>query len=86
MIKLFKKTALLLIILCLTIGFAQNCNAEISVKTQTNDTKTEIKQENTKNKSVRCQNCPANCLIKLNETGDCGQYKNVEGKLVPNKS
>jgi len=42
-----------------------------------------VKSEQTQNKAVRCKNCPNECLIKPNQTGDCGRYKNVDGKLQP---
>ena len=41
------------------------------------------KKETDQIKPVRCGNCPNNCLIKPNKTGDCGQYQNVGGKIVP---
>ncbi len=48
--------------------------------------KSPVKSEKTQVKAIRCNNCPCNCLIKPNQTGDCGQYKNVNGKLVSTKS
>ena len=50
------------------------------------DKKTETKQSTeNKVKSVRCDKCPSNCLIKPGEISPCGQYKNIDGKLVPIK-
>ena len=47
--------------------------------------KLNIKTEKNQTKAVRCNKCPCNCFIKLNQTGECGQYKNINGKLVPVK-
>lgn len=40
-------------------------------------------QKEVTDNAVRCQNCPRNCIIKPNETGQCGQFKNIDGKLKP---
>lgn len=37
------------------------------------------------NKSIRCQNCSRECLIKPGETGECGELENIDGKLKPTK-
>ncbi len=37
------------------------------------------------NKVIKCPNCPRGCIIKEGETGECGQYKNIDGKLQPKK-
>lgn len=71
-----RKTIFILIILLFAVGL-NTINTE-----QKNTLKTTPKQE-TQNKSVRCYNCPKNCLIKPNEKGDCGKYKNVDGELIP---
>jgi UPF0716 family protein affecting phage T7 exclusion len=34
-----------------------------------------------KNAAVQCEGCKRRCLIKPGETGECGQVKNVDGKL-----
>lgn len=47
--------------------------------------KLNVKTEKIQAKAVRCNKCPCNCLIKPNKTGECGQYKNINGKLVPVK-
>lgn len=44
------------------------------------------KPKNTQIKTIRCNNCPCNCLIKPNQAGECGQYKNINGKLVSVKN
>lgn len=54
-------------------------------KFQEPEAKPPVKSGQTQDKSVRCKNCPNECLIKPNETGECGQYKNIDGKLVPVK-
>ncbi len=41
------------------------------------------KKEQTENKSVKCKNCPKECLIKPGETGECGKFKNANGKIQP---
>lgn len=49
--------------------------------------KTEIKQstelKQAEAKSIRCKKCFNHCRIKPNKTGKCGEYKNIDGKLVP---
>lgn len=40
-------------------------------------------EEVKKDFAVKCEGCKRECLIKPGETGECGQVKNVDGKLVP---
>jgi hypothetical protein len=42
-----------------------------------------LSEKDKKNAAVRCDGCKKRCLIKQGEEGDCGQVKNVDGKLVP---
>jgi len=37
--------------------------------------------EKKKKKLVQCHLCPKNCVIKLNEFGNCNARKNIDGKL-----
>jgi len=69
------------IILAVTIFSTSGANLSSSAfaKPKTNSP---LKTEKTQIKSIQCNNCPCNCLIKPNQAGDCGQYKNVDGKLV----
>lgn len=72
------------IILAVTV-FCSCCSNLSSSTFAISEPKTPVKSEKTQVKSIRCDNCPCNCLIKPNQTGECGQYKNVNGKLIPVK-
>jgi len=69
------------IILAVTIFCTSGANLSSSALA-TPKTNSSLKTEKTQIKSIQCNNCPCNCLIKPNQTGECGQYKNVDGKLV----
>lgn len=80
-INLFKKIlVIILIIFCFSLLQAKSFAINFF------KIKPLIKLEKTQIKSIRCNNCPCNCLIKPNETGECGQYKNINGKLTPVKN
>lgn len=80
--KFFLKGFIILIVSIFCIDVA-NLNSFASTASKT---KSPTKSEKTQIKAIRCNNCPCNCLIKPNQTGECGQYKNVNGKLVSIKN
>ncbi len=79
--KIFFKGFIIVVITAFCFSILQSGTyASTSKKIKSN-----VKTEKQQAKSVRCNNCPSNCLIKSNQTGKCGQYKNIKGKLVPVK-
>ncbi len=52
-------------------------------KYQEPEVKPPVKSGQQENKIIRCPNCPRECELKPGETGECGQYENIDGKIVP---
>lgn len=44
-----------------------------------------IKEQASQKKSVKCKNCPNECILKPGETGKCGQYQNIDGEIKPTR-
>jgi len=77
-----KQIKRLLIILSIVIALPVLSVLAID-KFQKPEVKPPVKSEQTQDKSVRCKNCPNECLIKPGEVGKCGKFKNVDGEIKP---
>ncbi|HSA05654.1 MAG TPA: hypothetical protein P5556_00585 [Candidatus Gastranaerophilales bacterium] len=44
---------------------------------------TRQEQRKQEGKTVKCPNCPNECIIEPGEKGKCGKYENIDGKLQP---
>jgi|GEM_PF-6726463 len=45
---------------------------------------TKPRKEQKQSSAVKCPYCPVEYLIEPDKTGECGKYKNVNGKIQPN--
>ncbi len=76
--------AIILIVFSIVL-FVHSTDKTTQDKSSKSQIQQSVKNEQTQNQTVKCPNCPSQCEIKPGQTGTCGRYKNVDGKLVPEK-
>lgn len=73
--QIMRLVLIFLLVICLPIASVYAVNEFQKQSAQ------QVTHEQGENRSVRCNKCPNKCLIKPNQTGKCGRYKNVDGRL-----
>lgn len=78
MIKKQLKRLFITFILVLLIPFV----GVLAVNKHVKPANPQVENQSSQNQTVKCHNCSNNCVLKNGEIGDCGHYKNSDGKII----